>query len=176
MAFDRMALRDRIRRYADGDFVAVCGIPALKETGVLPADLAAADDDLDLARLCGLLLWCRSMEADDADEHADLVPALALLQPRLARRPVAVAPAIAEYFAEFGSGPLTAADAWHGPALALAHSRESRDTAVASIVVALLRRRRHRRHGSGRGSGIEQPGDGGPVRVVGRPRRPGRGA
>src|SRR5690349_3846172 len=109
------AVRDRLHRYACDDHKAVRDTGALKEVGML---LDADRVDLEVARLCGLLLWCRSRHAsDDAD---DLVSALALLEPVWRTDATRVPEEIAGYFAEFGPGPVKATDRWQGPAHALA--------------------------------------------------------
>ena len=104
------AVRARLRRYADGDDDAVLGVDALKDVGALLAE--TPELDLDQARLCGLLLFQR-----DSDD--DLVSALALLE-RVWRADAAkLPPHIAEYFAEFGPGPVRPTDVFQGPAHAL---------------------------------------------------------
>jgi tetratricopeptide (TPR) repeat protein len=124
------AVRARLRRYADGDDDAIAGVEALKDVGAV----LAADVSLDQARLCGLLLWFR-------DSVDDLVSALALLERVWRADPARLPEPIAEYFAEFGPGPVRPTDVWQGPALALtAHFRRTGDVEAAGIAVALHRR------------------------------------
>ena len=132
------AIRARLRRYADGDDDAVRSTGALMEVGAL---LDTDEVDLVTARLCGLLLWCRStLQPEDAD-HDDLIPALALLHPVWRADPGTVPAEIAEYFSTPGLSPARATDAAQGPAAALIdHARRTGDAAAAAIAVALFRR------------------------------------
>lgn len=131
-------VRARLRRCADGDEDSVLGPDALLDAVRLLAATTDLAEDTDAARTAGLLFWCRSglTGADD-----DLMAALALRAPVWRRKPAAVPEEVAEVLAEYGLDLVAAADAWHGPALALAaHVRRSPDPAQHAVVVELLRR------------------------------------
>lgn len=130
------AVRSRLRRYARDDHEAVLESEALKEVAAL---LDTEQVDLDVSRVCGLLLWCRSMHGPENSD--DVISALALLEPVWRADTARVPEEIAEYFEESGPGPVTLTDRWQGPAHALAqHAWKSGDARAAALAVALMRR------------------------------------
>ncbi len=140
MAIDRDAvlasLRSRLRRYTRDDDEAVSGIEALEEVAAL---IDADEADLDVWRVCGLVLWCRSVVG--TGEPDDLISALALLEPVWRADATRVPEEVAEYFRENGAGPLKVTDVWQGPAHALGkHAKEFGDARAAALAVTLTRR------------------------------------
>ncbi len=134
-------VRDRLRRYIAGDDEAVLGPQALIDVGALLAGVDRITDDLPAARYAGQLLWVRSLSLPEDQDHIALIPALALLAPVWQQKPDDVPKPIAEFFATVGPDTTKPADAWHGPALALADLvRRTRDAATATVVVELLRK------------------------------------
>lgn len=129
-------MRSRLRRYARDDNDAVLEIGALAEVATL---IDTDQVDLDVWRVCGLVLWCRSVAG--AEEPDDLISALALLEPVWRADMTRVPEEIAEYFHENGTGPLKVTDVWQGPAHALGrHARKYGDARAAALAVALMRR------------------------------------